>query len=72
MTASKKQIKLIEDLLAAGATYPENDNDNPSFSMYESVAEADKFIKMHYRLLLPKVFAGKRNSPAEWGGVLNA
>lgn len=53
MSATPKQIKLIDDLLNAGAPYPPNPltGEGMSSIMYESVREADLFIKQNYHYL---------------------
>lgn len=47
MSASPKQIKLIEKLQDLGAPIPENDRGNPDSSMFDSVENADAYIKLN-------------------------
>lgn len=83
MSATAKQIKYIDDILAAGCPIPEHPQfDRPDNSMYESVEAADKFIKAN------KHWAGRlaknrienshvlremsdRISMGDWGGIPN-
>lgn len=80
MSATPKQIKLIEDLLDVGAPYPPNPltGEGMSEHMFDSVQEADVFIKQHYHLLRHKAVQEKcqrdisnRIRPDEWGGIPN-
>lgn len=68
MSATKRQIEFIEKLQELGATIPCNDHDNPSAEMFESVANADKYIKQWGHLNL-KNYTKLR--PDEYGGVPN-
>lgn len=46
MSASPKQIKLIEDMQTAGAPIPEHPQfDRPDDIMFHSVENADRYIK---------------------------
>ena len=46
MTATKAQIKYIDDILEAGCPVPEHPQfDRPDNSMYDSFEAADTFIK---------------------------
>lgn len=69
MTASTKQIALIEELQSRGAVIPENESGNPDDSMFHSVKAADAYIKQWGHLM-------RRNRTSvradEWGGVANA
>lgn len=68
MSATRKQIKLIEELQNRGAPIPCTDSGNPSNEMFDSVANADKYIKEHGHLMR----SYRTNiRPDVWGGVLN-
>jgi hypothetical protein len=60
MSATVKQIRLIELLQNKGATIPSDDGGDPDMSMMDSVAAADAYIKKWKHLFsgLP-VFAGR-------------
>lgn len=45
MSATPRQVKFIEDILCAGCPYPMKGDDKIDFSFYDSVENADKFIK---------------------------
>lgn len=69
MSATRKQVELIEELQLREAKIPENDHGNPDSSMFESVANADRYIKKHGHLM-GRCATGTNIS--DWGGVLNA
>lgn len=74
MSATSKQIKLIDDLMTEGAPIPADDDGDPDFSMYDSVEQADVYIKQHYHFLARKaglIKTGKRIRSDEYGDVLN-
>lgn len=75
MSCSPKQRQLIEDLLDAGAPYPEHPVfDRMDDSMFDSVEQADAFIKLNYHRLSRKASMNafsERVSPGDWGGILN-
>lgn len=79
MSASSKQIKLIQDLQSLGAPIPEHPVfDRPDDSMFHSVVAANKYIKQHYHLLLVKANGKKtldeiasRVSAQDWCGIPN-
>jgi len=74
MSASRKQIKLIEDLMNKGAPIPSNDGGNPDLSMFDSIQAADAYIKANYHYLSKKTHLckiGKQCRPDEYGEVLN-
>lgn len=55
MSATQKQIKLIEDIMEAGCPIPEHPQfDRPDSTMFESVEAADKFIKKNKHYLAQK------------------
>lgn len=68
MTATRKQVKLIEDLQSRGAPIPCTDHGNPDGSMFESVSNADKYIKQNIHYIKVHTTLCR---PDEWGGVLN-
>lgn len=68
MSATKRQIEFIEKLQELGAPIPCDDHDNPSTEMFESVVNADKYIKQWGHLNL-KNYTKLR--PDEYGGVPN-
>lgn len=69
MSATPKQIALIEELQNRGAAIPATDSGNPDNSMFESVQAADAYIKQWGHLMRK----GRTSlSAGEWGGVLNA
>jgi hypothetical protein len=47
MSATSRQIKFIDDILLAGCPYPmkDDDDDKIDFSFYDSVENADRFIR---------------------------
>jgi hypothetical protein len=51
MSATKKQIALIDELQNRGAPIPETDSGNPDFSMFDSVRAADQYIKQYGYLM---------------------
>lgn len=67
-SATKKQVELIEKLQSRGATIPENDHGNPDNSMFESIDNADSYIKK-WGYLMRSCSTQLRSD--EWGGVLN-
>lgn len=78
MTCTEKQAKLIQDLQTAGAPIPENAGQSgPDNSMFDSVANADAYIKAHYHFLYPEGrvsrsrAAAKESRADDWGGVWN-
>ena len=82
MSATPKQIKLIEDMQSAGAPIPEHPQfDRPDDSMFKSVEAADAYIKANMEFYHKVVKAGaverslteisNRLSPADWGGIPN-
>jgi hypothetical protein len=68
MTASKKQIALIEELQTRGTLIPENDHGNPDNSMFESVRSADSYIKQWGHLMRQHSTSMRAD---EWGGIPN-
>jgi|TARA_R110000851_G_scaffold326279_1_gene494796 hypothetical protein len=78
MSASKKQIELIEKLHNKGAPIPENDHGNPDGSMFESVENADKYIKKYGHFISSGLGYNSTYKPSdtvgpgEWGGVYNS
>lgn len=68
MSASPKQIALIEKLQNRGAPIPCNDSGEPCFAMFDSVQNADAYIKEHGHLMR-KYNTNMRAD--ELGGVLN-
>lgn len=74
MSATAKQIKLIDDLMNVGAPIPSKDGGDPDMSMYDSVEQAAAYIKQHYHRLAIKAGLSKMSqhiTPDEWGGVPN-
>ena len=69
MTASRKQIALIEKLQERGAVIPETDSGNPDNSMFETVLAADAYIKQWGHLMRR---ASTTMRADDMGGVLNA
>jgi len=45
MSATKKQVELIEELQNRGAVIPCDDHGNPSTAMFDSIMGADEYIK---------------------------
>jgi len=69
MSASRKQTELIDELQTRGATIPENDHGNPDDSMFDSVEQADAYIKKWGHLM----GQGRTNMRIdEYGGIPNA
>ena len=68
MSASRKQIALIEELQSRGAAIPAKDNGNPDWSMMDSVDTADAYIKQWGHLMGR---SSTKLSAADWGGVPN-
>jgi hypothetical protein len=54
MSATPNQIKFIDDILSAGCPYPTKEDDKIDFSFYDSIENADKFIKANKRWLYKK------------------
>lgn len=75
MSATKKQIKYIDDILEAGCPIPEHPQfDRPDNTMYQSVEAADAFIKANKHWLAKKmslVVMSKDIRPDEYGNVPN-
>jgi hypothetical protein len=70
MSATKAQIKFIDDLMTLGADIPcDSEMDKPDFSMYDSIAQADAYIKK-WQHLLRRVPTTKLRAD-EWGGIPN-
>lgn len=80
MPATEKQAELIVRLQNKGAPIPENDHGNPDNSMFESIENADKYIKKYGSYINGGLgyvygdFGGNVNKEAgagDWGGVYN-
>jgi hypothetical protein len=69
MSATEAQCKYIDDLMTLGAVIPCDDHDNPDDSMYESVANADAYIKQWRHLTHTIPTTNLRAD--EWGGIPN-
>jgi len=54
MSATPSQIKFIDDILLSGCPYPMKDDDKIDFSFYDSVGNADMFIKANKHWLYKK------------------
>lgn len=68
MSASPKQVKLIDELQSRGATIPADDRGEPDFSMFDSVAAADAYIKQWGHLMARH---RTKTTAADWGGIPN-
>ena len=68
MKATKKQCELIDEMQDRGALIPENDHGNPDGSMFETVENADSYIKQ-WGYLMRKSSTDMRAD--EWGEVSN-
>ena len=68
MSATKEQCRLIDELMTLGASIPENDHGNPDDSMYDSIQQADVYIKKWIYLMARYTTKARAD---EWGGVLN-
>lgn len=68
MSATKKQIALIDELQNRGAPIPETDRGNPELSMFDSVRAADQYIKQYGYLM--RTLSTKMRSD-EFGGIPN-
>lgn len=68
MSASRKQIALIEELQARGAVIPADDDDNPDNSIMDSVEAADAYIKKWGHLM--RKYSTK-SSAADYGNIPN-
>jgi hypothetical protein len=68
MSASKKQIKLIDELQKRGAPIPQPNSGNPDLSMFASVLAEDQYIKQ-YGYLMRKLNTKMR--PDDFGGIPN-
>jgi len=69
MSATRKQAELIDKLMERGATMEETDHGNPDCSMYDSVAQADAYIKK-LGYLMHQSRTNMRID--EYGGIPNA
>ena len=73
-SATERQAELIVRLQNKGAPIPENDHGNPDNSMFESVENANKYIKK-YGSYINGGLGEEANltglSAGEWGGVYN-
>jgi hypothetical protein len=66
MSATEKQIQLIELLQNKGATIPSDDGGNPDMSMMDSVQAADAYIKKWKHLFSGRpAFAGRMDELGE-------
>ncbi len=68
MSASKKQIELIEELQSRGAAIPSSDTGNPDDSMFLSIAAADAYIKQWGHLMRKH---STKMRPGELGDIPN-
>jgi hypothetical protein len=74
MTATKNQCKFIDAILSAGCPCPMNENDKIDYSFYDSVENADKFIKANKHWLsseFSQIAASSRVRMDEFGGIPN-
>jgi hypothetical protein len=69
VTASLKQVQLIERLQDLGAAIPSKDGGDPDLSMMDSVPAADAYIKQWMHLLSNGPCTTTRME--EWGNVPN-
>ncbi len=72
MTCTSKQALLIDKLQERGATIPckEGGSDAPDFSMLDSVAQADVYIKK-WGHLMDRGGHYVSCTAADWGGIPN-
>jgi len=71
MSATNKQIRLIEKLHDRGAVIPEDYRGNPDFSAYDSIQQADAYIKKWGHLMR---YSGQQSTECrmdDWGGIPN-
>jgi len=75
MAATDKQIRLIEELHLRGAIIPCDDDGDPDFSAYDSIQQADAYIKKWGHLMNSSTPRNKSYKPNcrmdEWGGIPN-